>query len=175
MSYAGDHAMIRLVVYIMKKTGKKPRWIWNCIWGIFLVFFIGLYIYTSCIIFGGLITYQTEQIYENYESGLLYTNVDTYEISTNSELVEIQISEFLGIAHSGDSIQLTISKISDELFAIQCDGKVLYKVSEVPSAVWIQQPLFLSLIGVLTFMLIAVNVKNPKGFVKKIQLEMNIS
>ena len=81
----------------------------------------------------------------------------------------------MGIVQPGDSIQLTISKISGELFAIQCDGKVLYKVSEVPSAVWIQQPLFLSLIGVLTFMLIAVNVKNPKGFVKKIQLEMNIS
>ena len=174
MIYAGDHAMIRLVVYIMKKTGKKPRWIWNCIWGIFLVFFIGLYIYTSCILFGGLITYQTEQIYEHYESGLLYTNVGTYEISTNSELVEIQISEFLGIAHSGDSIQLTISKISDELFAIQCDGKVLYKVSEVPSAVWIQQPLFLSLIGVLIFMLIVVNLKNPKGRLKKLQQEMNI-
>ena len=96
------------------------------------------------------------------------------DISTNSELVEIQISEFLGIAHSGDSIQLTISKISDELFAIQCDGKVLYKVSEVPSAVWIQQPLFLSLIGVLIFMLIVVNLKNPKGRLKKLQEEMNI-
>ena len=174
MSYTGDRAMIHLIVFIMTKTGKKPRWIWSCFWGIILAIYIGVYIYSACIIFGGLVTYQTEQIYEKYADGLLYTNVDTYKIETTSDLVEIPISEFLEFAQSGDSVQLTVSKISGELIAIQRDGKVLYKVPAVSSAVWIQQPLFLALIGTCIFMLIAVNLKNPKGFVEKLQQEMQI-
>lgn len=174
MSYAGDHAMIRLIIFIMTKTGKKPRWIWNCFWGIILAFWIGLYIYSSCVIFGGLVTYQTEQIYENYVDGILYTNVDIYKIETNSDRIEIDISEFLEIAQRGDSVQVTVSKISGELIAIQCDGKVLYKVSTAPTAAWAQQPMLLSLIGICIFMLIVVNIKNPKGFVEKWQQEMQI-
>ncbi|MBR5187687.1 MAG: hypothetical protein IKW18_04370, partial [Clostridia bacterium] len=139
-----------------------------------LAIYIGVYIASSCIIFGGLVTYQTEQIYESYQSGYLYTDVNKYDIQTESHLVDIHFSEFLEFAQSGDSVQLTVSKISGELIAIQCDGKVLYKVPAVSSAVWIQQPLFLSLIGTGIFMLIAVNIKNPKGFVKKMQEEFQI-
>jgi len=158
----------------MTKTGKKPRWIWSCFWGIILAFWIGLYIYSSCVIFGGLVTYQTEQIYESYQAGYLYTDVNKYEIQTESHLVEIHFSEFLEFAQPGDFLQLTVSKISGELIEIQSDGKVLYKVPVVSSAVWIQQPLFLALIGTCIFMLIAVNIKNPKGFVKKMQEEFQI-
>ena len=174
MSYAGDHAIIHFITFIMTKTGKKPRWIWNCFLGIILAFWIGVYIYSSCVIFDGLVTYQTEQIYEKYAEGILYTNVDTYKIKTNSDLIEIPISEFLTFAERGTSAQLTVSKISGELVEIQSDGKVLYKVPVVSSAVWIQQPLFLALIGTCIFMLIAVNIKNPKGFVKKMQEEFQI-
>ena len=174
MSYTGDHAMIHLITFIMTKTGKKPRWIWSCFWGIILAIYIGIYIYSSCFIFGGLVTYQTKQVYENYQSNHLYTDVDTYEIQTKADLVEIHFSEFLEFAQPGDSVQLTISKISGELIAIQCDGKVLYKVPAVSSAVWIQQPLFLVLIGTCFFMLIVVNIKNPKGFVKKMQEKFQI-
>ena len=174
MSYTGDRAMIRLVIDIMTKTGKKPRWIWSCFWGIFLAVYIGLYIYTSCIVFGGLVTYQTEQIYEKYADGIFYTNVDIYKIDTNSDLIEIPISEFLLFAERGTSAQFTVSKISGKLYEIQCDGKVLYKVSTAQTAAWVQQPLFLSLIGICIFMLIVVNIKNPKGFVEKWQQEMHI-
>ena len=158
----------------MTKTGKKPRWIWNCFYGIFLSVYIGFYIYTSCIIFGGLFTYQTEQIYESYQSDCLYTDLKAYKIQTKSDLVEIDVSEFLEFAQQGDPVQLTVSKISGELFEIRCDGKVLYKVPVVSSAVWIQQPLFLSIIGFLIFLLIVVNIKNPTGFVEKWQQEMQI-
>mgnify|MGYP003291095430 CR=1 FL=1 len=40
MSYADDHAIIHLITFIMTKTGKKPRWIWSCFWGIFLAVYI---------------------------------------------------------------------------------------------------------------------------------------
>ena len=146
MSYAGDHAIIHLITFIMTKTGKKPRCVWNCFWGIFLAIFIGFYIYTSCIVFGGLVTYQTEQIYEKYADGILHTNVDSYKIDTTSDRIEIPISKFLTSADRGTSVQLTVSKISGELIEIQSDGKVLYKVPVVSSAVWIQQPLFLNLL-----------------------------
>lgn len=159
----------------MTKTGKKPRWIWNWFWSILLIFVTGFYIYSSCIIFGGLFTYQTEQIYEKYKSDHLYTNVDTYKITKNSERVEVDFSEFLEFVQHGDSINLTVSKISGELFEIQCDGKVLYKVSTAPTAAWAQQPVCLFLIGAIILMLIVVNIKNPKGFVKKWQEELNIS
>lgn len=174
MSYAGDHAVIHFITFIMTKTGKKPRWIWNCFYGIFLSVCIGFYIYSSCIIFGGLFTYQTEQIYESYQSDCLYTDLNAYKIQTKSDLVEIQFSEFLEFAQQGDSVQLTVSKISGELFEIQCDGKVLYQIPSVSSAVWIQQPLFLFLIGLIILALIVVNIKNPKGFVEKWQEEMQI-
>jgi len=174
MSYSGDYAMIHLITFIMTKTGKKPRWVWSCFWGIFLAFYIGLYIYTSCIVFGGLVTYQTEQIYEKYADGILYTNVDSYKIDTTSDRIEIPISKFLTYAERRTSVQLTVSKISGKLYEIQCDGKVLYKVSTAPTAAWAQQPLFLALIGTCIFMLIAVNLKNPKGRLKKLQEEMNI-
>jgi hypothetical protein len=174
MSYAGDHAIIHFITFIMTKTGKKPRWIWNCFWGIFLAIFIGFYIYTSCIVFGGLVTYQTEQIYEKYADGILHTNVDSYKIDTTSDRIEIPISKFLTYAERRTSVQLTVSKISGELFEIQCDGKVLYQIHSVSSAVWIQQPLFLFLIGLIILALIVVNIKNPKGFVEKWQEEMQI-
>ena len=174
MSYAGDHAMIHFITFIMTKTGKKPRWVWNCFWGIFLAIFIGFYIYSSCIVFGGLVTYQTEQIYEKYADGILHTNVDSYKIDTTSDLIEIPISKFLTYAERRTSVQLTVSKISGELYEIQCDGKVLYKVSTAPTVAWAQQPLFLAFIGTCIFMLIAVNLKNPKGFVEKLQQELQI-
>ena len=174
MSYAGDHAMIHFITFIMTKTGKKPRWVWNCFWGIFLAIFIGFYIYSSCIVFGGLVTYQTEQIYEKYADGILHTNVDSYKIDTTSDRIEIPISKFLTYAERRTSVQLTVSKISGELYEIQCDGKVLYKVSTAPTVAWAQQPLFLAFIGTCIFMLIAVNLKNPKGFVEKLQQELQI-
>ena len=149
MSYAGDHAIIHFITFMMTKTGKKPRWVWNCFWGVFLTIFIGFYIYTSCIVFGGLVTYQTEQIYEKYADGILHTNVDSYKIDTTSDLIEIPISKFLTSADRGTSAQFTVSKISGELYEIQYDGKILYKVSTAPTVAWAQQPLFL--LGELTF------------------------
>ena len=174
MSYAGDHAIIHFITFMMTKTGKKPRWVWNCFWGVFLTIFIGFYIYTSCIVFGGLVTYQTEQIYEKYADGILHTNVDSYKIDTTSDLIEIPISKFLTSADRGTSAQFTVSKISGELYEIQYDGKILYKVSTAPTVAWAQQPLFLAFIGTCIFMLIAVNLKNPKGFVEKLQQELQI-
>ena len=174
MIYAGDHAIIHFITFMMTKTGKKPRWVWNCFWGVFLTIFIGFYIYSSCIVFGGLVTYQTEQIYEKYADGILHTNVDSYKIDTTSDLIEIPISKFLTSADRGTSAQFTVSKISGELYEIQYDGKILYKVSTAPTVAWAQQPLFLAFIGTCIFMLIAVNLKNPKGFVEKLQQELQI-
>lgn len=172
MGYTGDHSAIRLVIYLMQKTGKKPRWIWNVFWGALLAFWSIFYIYSTMILISGVFSYQTVQIYEKYEQGYLYTDVDAFEIET--EMVEVDISNFLVSAKSGDRVRLTISRITGELIKIQLNECVLYELPLIPSAIWIQQPLCLLLLGCGVFMVVVVNLKNPKGYLKKLQHDMNI-
>ena len=70
-------------------------------------------------------------------------------------------------------MQLTISKVTGNLMEIQIDGNVLYKIPTVPIAIWIQQPLFLILIACGIFMLLGMNLKHPKGVLKKMQQDLN--
>ena len=124
------------------------------------------------ILISGVFSYQTVQIYEKYEHGCLYTDADVFEIET--ETVEVDISCLLVSAKSGDRLQLTISRITGELIKIQLNENVLYELPLIPSAIWVQQPLCLFLLGCGVFMLVVVNLKNSKGYLKKLQRDMNI-
>lgn len=172
MGYTGDQAVIRLVIYLMKKTGKKARLIWNVFWGVLLTLCLVFYIYSTMILLSGLFSYHMEQAYEKYEYGFLYTDTAVFEIETDT--AEIDISNFLASVRSGDTLHLAVSKITGELIEIQSNGNVLYKIPLIPSAIWIQQPLCLLLLGLVIFMLVVVNLKNPKGYLKKLQQDMNI-
>lgn len=133
---------------------------------------LAVYIFITVQILGGYSSYQSVQIYEKYEEEFLYTNIDKFRIHDETT---VDISYFFEYANKGDTLHLTISDITNDLIEIQIDDVVLYQVPLLPSAIWIQQPMFLSLIAVFSFFLIATNLRNPKSkSIKNLQREMNI-
>ena len=173
MGYIGRQSTIRLIIHLMKKSKKKQRWIWNVFWSAVLAFIMFLYAYSTIYLLGGMFIYHTEQKYVRYFNGSLYTDMGVFEIERKPDLVDVDISTFIEVAKIGDNLQLTISKVTGNLMEIQIDGNVLYKIPTVPIAIWIQQPLFLILIACGIFMLLGINLKHPKGVLKKMQQDLN--
>ena len=136
--------------------------------------FVGLliYIYSTIDILGGCVLYEENTRYIKYDEGFLYTENGEYEIET--EEADISIDNFIENAKSGDDIILKVSKLNSRLYEIQRNGMILYQIPPIPSAIWLQQPLFISLIGICVFGLVVTNLKNPKCRLKKLQRELNI-
>ncbi len=172
MGNAGRNATIRLITEILLKNKKKTRLVWNIFFGAIFAFWLILYIYSMVYILGGLSLYEENTRYIKYDEGFLYTEHGEYEIET--EEVDISIDNFIENAKIGDDIKIKVSKLNGELYEIQKNGIVLYQIPLIPIAIWIQQPLFISFMGICIFGLVVTNLKNPKGRLKKLQGELNI-
>jgi hypothetical protein len=172
MGNAERNATITIITELLLKNKKKPRLVWNIFFGAMLAFFLILYIYSTVYILGGLSLYEENTRYIKYDEGFLYTEHGEYEIET--EEVDISIDNFIENAKIGDDIKIKVSKLNGELYEIQKNGIVLYQIPLIPIAIWIQQPMFISLMGICIFGLVVTNLKKPKGQLKKLQRELNI-
>lgn len=152
MGNAERNATIAIITELLLKNKKKTRLVWNIFFGAILAFLLILYIYSTVNILGGLSLYEENTRYIKYDEGFLYTEHGEYEIET--EEVDISIDNFIENAKIGDDIKIKVSKLNGELYEIQKNGIVLYQIPLIPIAIWIQQPMFISFMGICIFGLV---------------------
>ena len=148
----------------------RPRYIWN----LFLFFLLGVILCFVGIFFYQVledyICYQTQQIYLDYRNEYLITNSDEFKIMEKDKQ-DINVNALIRNVDIGEPIDLTIGTISGELLQVTSQsGQIVYKVSTIQVETIIALlVLVFPIIAILVFLIIAVNVKRPKGPMEKFQ------
>ncbi len=100
----------------------------------------------------------------------LITDVDSFKIPDGAKQ-EIHIRNLIWSVAPGETITLTVSDITNELLEVKYSGNTVYKKEKMSLFVniFFMCLLTLPLIVSTIIILIAVNAKNPKRWLRKIQ------
>ena len=159
----------KLAKSIMGK--KRPRVFWNTFFGAMILITLivsSIFLYQ---VISGCFKYDTEQVFIDYKDGYFITDVTEYELPKNPESKNIMLIHRL---NSGDKISLSVSSLSGELLEVRHLNDIVYQkaVTSIVSTVLVCLLLICPMLGILIFMLVAVNIKNPGKRIYKIQKEL---
>lgn len=152
---------------------KRSRVFWSMLFGAMMVIIlISSFVYLYQVI-SGCFKYDTEQVFIDYKDGYFITDVTEYELPKNPESKNIMLIHRL---NSGDKISLSVSSLSGELLEVRHLNDIVYQkaVTSIVSTVLVCLLLICPMLGILIFMLVAVNIKNPGKRIYKIQKELLI-
>ncbi len=142
--------------------GPRTRRFWNVFFSLMVsIIAVGIFIFIYRVASEN-ITYDTKQTFLEYEDGYFITDVDSFKIP-KYEKQDIDIYNFLRTVDPGEKVTLSISKLSGELINVTYNEKTVYskKVIELLPAILGWAILGLPMLGIIVFMWISVNIKNP--------------
>ena len=149
---------------IAKSITERPRTrrFWNVFFALMVsIIAVGIFIFIYQVASEN-ITYDSEQTFIEYEDGYFITDVDSFKIP-KYEKQDVDIYKFLRTVDPGEKVTLSISKLSGELIRVNFDDEIVYsqKVTEILPAILGWAILGLPMLGLIVFMWISVNIKNP--------------
>ena len=114
--------------------------------------------------------YETSEIYSKYENNCLYFNDLKFKLPEKSSQ-QIKVDTLLNNVPQNAEVQLKIAQNSNKLLEVQYSGTVVYRGTVTTKvSVIIASALCLVAVSFSVLMLVATNIKNPKGkFIKKLR------
>jgi hypothetical protein len=153
----------------------KSRLFWNIF--SFVLISIALYAVLILVVFPKIeeTMYTTfEVVYEKYENNTLYTNSGVYEIKRSEKQKENIEQVFQNQVNIGDVLEISIGDITDKVMSLKKGSTTIIEISPSTTVgeimllcVVCSFPVILAI-----FILLGVNLKNPKGVFYKIQREL---
>ena len=149
---------------------KRPRWFWN----VFLGTLIAIIVITlSCgfiQVASDTFNHREEHIFVEYKENQLITESGSFKV-VEEEKQDVSIRKLIKKVKSGDTVILTISDISGELLEAKYLNDVVYKQKLSSMTVFIVFCFILvfPILGLVVFMLVVTNIKNPSKRIDKIQ------
>ena len=152
---------------------KRTRKFWNVFFGIMITASVILMTAPFCLVISERCTYDREEIFVEYKDGVLATSVASYKVVEPGKQ-NVKINNLTKRVEAGDKIELTISKVNGKLIEARHQNEVVYSIEMIPTmpALLFLIVVFLPLIGVMVFLWIVVNLKNPPKKLDKLQGEM---
>ena len=150
-------------------SSKKSTVVYNILWSTVILVAIFAVIMTVISYVSDNNCYETSEIYSKYENNCLYFNDLKFKLPEKSSQ-QIKVDTLLNNVPQNADVQLKIAQNSNKLLEVQYSGTVVYRGTITTKAsVIIASALCLVAVSFSVLMLVATNIKNPKGkFIKKL-------
>ncbi len=150
-------------------TSKKSTIAYNILWSMVILAAIFAVIMTVISYISDNDYCEITEIYSKYENNCLYFNDLKFELPEKSSQ-QIKVDTLLDNVPQNAEVQLKIANSSSKLLEVQYNGTVVYRGAVTTRAsIVIAYVLCVVVVLFSVLMLVATNVKNPKGkFMKKL-------
>ena len=171
MFFERDDSMSSYKTGLISKSifATKSTIAYNILWILVILIVIFAVIMTVMSYVSDNDYYETVEIYSKYENNYLYFNNLKFELPEKSTQ-QIKVDTLLETVPENTEVQLKVAKKSNKLLEVQYSGTVVYRGTITTKAsVIIASALCLVAVSFSVLMLVATNIKNPKGkFIKKL-------
>jgi len=150
-------------------ASSKSTVVYNILWSIVILVSIFAVIMAVISYASDNDYYETAEIYSKYENNCLYFNDLKFKLPEKSSQ-QIKVDSLLDTVPQNAEVQLKIAKNSNKLLEVKYSGTVVYRGAVTTKAsIVIASVLCLVVVPFSVLMLVATNIKNPKGkFMKKL-------
>lgn len=147
-------------------------------WNIFLISILVIIVFSlsslSYVLLNDYYVETKEYTFISYENNFVITNERSFEVA-RKDRQEIEISRLVNRVSSGETVEITIGKITKELIEIKFNKETVYKKELVPILPNVLGCIFLifPVLTFLVFLFIVVNIKKvPNKFIDNLQKKM---